>query len=85
MSTRDLDKLEKRVTQVVAVMSTIQAENQKLRKEITELRQSLEEIRKDNSIKNRRIQQFRKDRLKIRSRVEKILERVNALDQPNES
>lgn len=84
MSTNVLDDLEKRVKQVVELLSSIQAENQNLRKEITELRQNLEEIRRDNSVRNQHIQQFRKDRLKIRSRVEKILAKVNALEQPNE-
>ena len=81
VSNKSLDQLESRVTQVVQLVSSLQTENKALEEEVEKLRRNVEEVTKDNSTKNQLIKQFKNDRLRIRSRVEKIAERVVALEE----
>ena len=81
VSNKSLDQLESRVTQVVQLVSSLQTENKVLEEEVEKLRRNVEEVKKDNSTKNQLIKQFKNDRLKIRSRVEKIAEKVVALEE----
>ena len=81
MSNKSLDQLESRVTQVVQLVSSLQTENKVLEEEVEKLRRNVEEVKKDNSTKNQLIKQFKNDRLRIRSRVEKIAEKVVALEE----
>ena len=81
MSNKSLDQLEARVTQVVELVSSLQTEKETLEEEVEKLRRNVEEVKKDNSTKNQLIKQFKNDRLRIRSRVEKIAEKVVALEE----
>jgi FtsZ-binding cell division protein ZapB len=81
VSNKSLDQLESRVTQVVQLVSSLQTENKVLEEEVEKLRRNVEEAKKDNSTKNQLIKQFKNDRLRIRSRVEKIAEKVVALEE----
>ena len=81
VSNKSLDQLEARVTQVVQLVSSLQTENRTLEEEVEKLRKNVEEVKKDNSTKNQLIKQFKNDRLRIRSRVEKIAEKVVALEE----
>ena len=81
VSNKSLDQLESRVTQVVQLVSSLQTENKVLEEEVERLRRNVEEVKKDNSTKNQLIKQFKNDRLRIRSRVEKIAEKVVALEE----
>ena len=81
VSNKFLDQLEARVTQVVHLVSSLQTENKALEEEVEKLRRNVEEVTKDNSTKNQLIKQFKNDRLRIRSRVEKIAEKVVALEE----
>ncbi len=81
MSNKSLDQLESRVTQVVQLVSSLQTENKALEEEVEKLRRNVEEVKKDNSTKNQLIKQFKNDRLRNRSRVEKIAEKVVALEE----
>ena len=81
VSNKSLDQLESRVTQVVQLVSSLQTENKVLEEEVEKLRRNVEEVKKDNSTKNQLIKQFENDRLRIRSRVEKIAEKVVALEE----
>lgn len=81
VSNKSLDQLESRVTQVVQLVSGLQTENKVLEEEVEKLRRNVEEVKKDNSTKNQLIKQFKNDRLRIRSRVEKIAEKVVALEE----
>ena len=80
VSNKSLDQLESRVIQVVQLVSSLQTENKVLEEEVEKLRRNVEEVKKDNSTKNQLIKQFKNDRLRIRSRVEKIAEKVVALE-----
>ncbi len=75
------DQLEARVTQVVELVSSLQTEKETLEEEVEKLRNNVEKIKKDNSTKDQLIKQFKNDRLRIRSRVEKIAEKVVALEE----
>ena len=81
VSNKSLDQLESRVTQVVQLVSSLQTENKVLEEEVEKLRRNVEEVKKDNSTKNQLIQQFKNDRLRIRSRVERIAAKVVALEE----
>ena len=81
VSNKSLDQLEARVTQVVELVSSLQTEKETLEEEVEKLRKNAEQIKKDNSTKDQLIKQFKNDRLRIRSRVEKISERVVALEE----
>ncbi len=81
MSNKSLDHLGARVTQVVQLVSSLQTENKALEEEVEKLRRNVEEVKTDNSTKNQLIKQFKNDRLRIRSRVEKIAEKVVALEE----
>ena len=81
MSNKSIDQLEARVTQVVELVCSLQTEKETLEEEVEKLRKNAEKIKKDNSTKDQLIKQFKNDRLRIRSRVEKIAEKVVALDE----
>ncbi len=81
MSNKSLDQLEARVTQVVELVSSLQTEKETLEEEVEKLRNNVEKIKQDNSTKDQLIKQFKNDRLRIRSRVEKIAEKVVALEE----
>ncbi len=81
VSNKSLDQLGARVTQVVQLVSSLQTENKALEEEVEKLRTNVEKAKKDNSIQNQLIKQFKNDRLRIRSRVEKIAEKVVALEE----
>ena len=81
VSNKSLDQLGARVTQVVQLVGSLQTENRALEEEVEKLRRNVEEAKKDNSTKNQLIKQFKNDRLRIRSRVEKIAEKVVALER----
>ena len=81
VSNKSLDQLESRVMQVVQLVGSLQTENKALEEEVEKLRRNVEEVKKDNSTKNQLIQQFKNDSLRIRSRVEKIAEKVVALEE----
>ena len=81
VSNKSLDQLESRVTQVVQLVSSLQTENKVLEEEVEKLRKNVEEVKEDNSTKNQLIQQFKNDRLRIRSRVERIAAKVVALEE----
>ncbi len=76
-----LDQLEARVTQVVQLVNSLQTEKKALEEEVEKLRRNVEEVKKDNSTKDQLIKQFKNDRIRIRSRVEKIAEKVVALEE----
>ena len=80
VSKKSLDQLEARVTQVVQLVSSLQTEKKTLEEEVEKLRTNVEKIKKDNSTKDQLIKQFKNDRLRIRSRVEKMAEKVVALE-----
>ena len=76
-----LAQLKYRVVQAVKLMDGLQTENRDLKEEIQKLRKDLEGAKEDKSTKNRLIKQLKSDRLKIRSRVEKILQEVDVLEK----
>ena len=67
----------------VQLLGSLQSENKTLKEEIDQLERSLEGIKGENNYKGTLIKQFKNDRLKIQSRVEKIMEKVIALEEPS--
>ena len=83
VSKEALDKLESRVLDAVQLLGSLQGENKTLKEEIEQLKRSIEEIKGENNYKSKLIKQFKSDRLKIQSRVDKIMEKVIALGEPS--
>ena len=67
----------------VQLLGSLQGENKILKEEIEQLTRSIEEIKGENNYKSKLIKQFKSDRLKIQSRVDKIMEKVIALGEPS--
>ncbi|MGH9339958.1 MAG: hypothetical protein ACRD1R_10330 [Acidobacteriota bacterium] len=82
MSENSLAHLEQSLCQVLDLLKALQAENEDLNKEIQELKQHLEELKEANQLKSQQIERFESDRLKIRSRVEKIVRNIADLEEP---
>jgi FtsZ-binding cell division protein ZapB len=83
VSTEALDNLESRVRAAVQLLGSLQSENKTLKEEIEQLKRSFEEIKGENDYKGKLINQFKNNRLKIQSRVEKVMEKVTALEEPS--
>ena len=67
----------------VQLLGSLQGENKTLKEEIEQLKRSIEEIKGENNYKSKLIKQFKSDRLKIQSRVDKVMEKVIALGEPS--
>lgn len=85
MSTEALEQLESRIEQVVDLLSRAHGEKQNLLEKIQQLKRNLEEVTRESKHKDQLIKRLRGDRVKVRSRVESILERVVTLEQPSQS
>jgi len=83
VSNEALDNLESRVMDAVQLLGSLQSENKTLKEEMKQLKRSFEEIKGENNYKGQLIKQFKNDRLKIQSRVENIMEKVIALEEPS--
>jgi len=71
------------VRAAVQLLGSLQSENKTLKEEIEQLKRSFEEIKGENDYKGKLINQFKNNRLKIQSRVEKVMEKVTALEEPS--
>lgn len=69
--------------EAVQLLGSLQSENKTLKEKIEQLKRSIEEIKGENNYKSKLIKQFKSDRLKIQSRVDKIMEKVIALGEPS--
>jgi len=67
----------------VQLLGSLQSENKTLKEEIEQLKRNIEEIKGENNYQGKLIKQFKNDRLKIQSRVDKIMEKVIALGEPS--
>jgi len=85
MSTEVLEQLESRVERAVQFLSRVKEENENLQEEIRQLKRDLEEVTRERRNKDQLIGRLRLDRSRVKSKVEKILERVIALEQPSQS
>jgi len=67
----------------VQLLGSLQSENKTLKEEIEQLKRNIEKIKGENNYQGKLIKQFKNDRLKIQSRVDKIMEKVIALGEPS--
>ena len=67
----------------VQLLGSLQGENKTLKEEIEQLKRNIEEIKGENNYQGKLIKQFKSDRLKIQSRVDKVMEKVIALGEPS--
>lgn len=81
MQEGSLDRLEKTVEEIVRLVLALQEENACLKQEMMQQKEDLEELRKENLAKTKSIERFESDRQRIRSRVERMLRQVSALEE----
>lgn len=82
MSEGVLTRFEELVAGVLDLLEKKQAENTELKRVIQQLRNDLEELKRENRAKCELIEHLENDRSEIRSRVEKIMKRITALEKP---
>ena len=77
-----LSRLENSLSRVVDLIQTFRSENERLNQKVQQLKKDVEELREENQAKNSLIKRFENDRLKIRSRVGKVVHHVSTLGKP---
>ena len=77
-----LRELEDHLIRVAQRLRMLQTENMGLQEGIQTLRQELEDARKENTTKDRRIKRLNQDRLRIRTGVEQVIQKMDALEEP---
>ena len=73
--------LHDRLFQVSELVQALRSENVNLQKEIRQLTKDLEELKKANVSKSQLVRRLEHNRLKIQSRVEKVLQNVTTLEE----
>lgn len=77
-----LTRLEQNVAGILMLLQRVQAENGELKSTVRRLTDDLEELRKETRVKGEMVRRFEAERNDIRSRVEKIMRKVAALEKP---
>ena len=77
-----LTRLEQNVAGILLLLERLQAENGELKSTVRRLTDDLEELRKEIRVKGEMVRRFEAERDDIRSRVEKIMRKVAALEKP---
>ena len=77
-----LDRLENSLVRVLRRLRDLQTENKELKEKVYRLRKELEEVKKENETKGQRIERMGKNHLRIRAGVEKIIRKINTLEEP---
>lgn len=77
-----LTHLQDRLLRVVELVQALQSENTRLKQEFQQLRQELEELKNADQAKSDLLERLQNDRLNIRSRVERIVRNLAALEEP---
>lgn len=80
-----LQKLEERLLKAFELFKQAQAEKLALRQDLEKLRAESRERAKVNDAHERELVAFRREREEVRIRVEKLLQRVDALTPPESS
>ena len=73
--------LHDRLFQVSELVQALRSENVNLQKEIRQLKKDLEELKTENVSKSQLVRRLEHNRLKIQSRVEKVLQNVTTLEE----
>ena len=72
-------KLEEKVSRVVELFKRSQAENQSLAQQMEKLKTDSKESGRQREMLDRELQALRKEREDVRSRVERLLDQIDAL------
>ncbi len=78
-SVDQLEKLEEKLSKVVAVFKKTQAENQSLNQQLERLKADSGESARQREALEREVQTLRREREEVRQRVEKLLDQVDGL------
>jgi arsenate reductase-like glutaredoxin family protein len=77
-----LARLETSTARVAEFLAQLKAENAELKRIIQQFKDDLEGLKLANRAQCELIEQLENDRLEIRSRVEKIMTKISALERP---
>ena len=83
-SNEQFERLEEKLLQAIELFKRTQAEKRALEQEIEKLKAATREHAQGNSAMERELIALRKEREDVRSRVEKLLERIDVLTSPEE-
>jgi cell division septum initiation protein DivIVA len=78
-STDSLQKLEERLIKALDLFQRTQEENRSLRQQVEKLKADLKEQSKEAETLDRELVALRREREEVRSRLEKLLERIDVL------
>ena len=78
------ERLEEKLLKAIELFKRTQAEKRALEQEVEKLKAESGERAQDNSAMEREVIALRREREEVRSRVEKLLERIDALTSPEE-
>jgi cell division septum initiation protein DivIVA len=74
------DQLDEYVSQVASRLQDFEAENAELRKRIDDLQEELEGLKRESLAKGQDIENYKHERLELRSRVKRIRENIATLE-----
>ncbi len=78
------ERLEEKLLKAIELFKRTQAEKRALEQEVEKLRGEVRERAQGDSAMEREVIALRREREEVRSRVEKLLERIDALTNPEE-
>ena len=77
-----LVRLEDSLVRVLQRLRDLQSKNTELEEKVYRLRKELEDIKKKNKTKSQRIERMDRNHLRIRAGVEKIVRKIDTLEEP---
>jgi chromosome segregation ATPase len=77
-------QFEEKIARAIEVLKRVQAEKKALEQELERVKSSAKERARETEAQERELVALRREREEVRTRVEKLLEQVNALVQPEE-
>jgi chromosome segregation ATPase len=77
------ERLEEKLLKAIELFKRTQTEKRALEQEIEKLKAEIKERAQGNGAMERELIAFRKEREDVRSRVEKLLERIDVLTTPD--
>jgi len=78
------ERLEEKLLKAIELFKRTQSEKRALQQEIEKLKAEIKEHAQGNGVMERELIALRREREDVRSRVEKLLERIDVLTSPDE-
>ena len=82
-SAETFQKFEEKIARAIEVVKRVQSEKKGLEHEVERLKAAARERAHDGDARDRELIALRREREEVRSRVEKLLEQIDALTKPD--